>query len=336
MFNVIYALYLKYGSRLDAEGPGYPDGPLQDDLEEEVLGVLVRVVRVPDDVEGTPPGQHLVEQHAQRPPVHREGVVLPAQDLRRDVVGGAAEGGGGVSLPDALLAHAVVGQLDVALVVQEDVVQLEVSVDDAALVEEVECQADLGRVESGVLLRESALALHVEHEVPAAHELDDEEEPARRLEARVQPDQERVVGGRLEDVLLRLHPVDVLVVRHQLLLDDLHGVDALRRLELHHQHLGVAAPPDHAHQLKVGERHHGRGGVSLGLGLGGAGRGGEDLLHGGDLVPSRRPVRAASPVLDLGDDGALRAAVAVALGKVRNLRRTAIQGGEWRGDNNAK
>lgn len=60
-----------------------------------------------------------------------EAVVLAAQDLGRDVVRGAAEGGGGVTGPDAFLAHAVVGQFDVALVVQQDVVQLEIAVDDA-------------------------------------------------------------------------------------------------------------------------------------------------------------------------------------------------------------
>ena len=139
-----------------------------------------------------------------------EAVVLAAQDLGRDVVGRAAEGGGGVAGADALLAHAVVGELDVALVVEEDVVQLQIAVDDALLVEEVERQRDLGRVEAGVLLGQAPLALHVEHQVAAAHELDDEEEARRRLEARVQPHQKRVVRRRLEDVLLRLHPVNVL------------------------------------------------------------------------------------------------------------------------------
>ena len=75
---------------------------------------------------------------------------------------------------------------------------------------EVEREADLRGVEPRVFLRQTALALHVEHEVAAAHELDDEEEPRRRLEAAVQAHQERVVRRRLEDVLLRLDPVNVL------------------------------------------------------------------------------------------------------------------------------
>ena len=64
-------------------------------------------------------------------PVDGEGVVLATEDLRRDVVGRAAEGGGGVVPADALLAHSVVGQLDVNLVIQQHVVQLQVYVDYA-------------------------------------------------------------------------------------------------------------------------------------------------------------------------------------------------------------
>ena len=46
------------------------------------------------------------------------------------VVGRAAEGGRRLSGADILLSHAVVGQLDVALVVEQDVVQLKVPVND--------------------------------------------------------------------------------------------------------------------------------------------------------------------------------------------------------------
>ena len=46
------------------------------------------------------------------------------------VVGRSAEGGRRLSGADILLSHAVVGQLDVALVVEQDVVQLKVPVND--------------------------------------------------------------------------------------------------------------------------------------------------------------------------------------------------------------
>ena len=117
------------------------------------------------------------------------------------------------------------------------------------------------------------LALHVEHEVAAADELDDEEESAGSLEAGVETHEEGVVGGRLEDVLLRLHPVDVLVVGDKLLLDHLHGVDPLGGLELHHQHLGVGAAADDLDHVEVAEADH------VGLVLGDRGRGARALIR---------------------------------------------------------
>ena len=76
--------------------------------------------------------------------------------------------------------------------------------------QEVECEADLSSVEAGVLLVQAPLPLHVEHQVPAPHELNHEEEAGGRLEAGVQAHQEGVVRGSLEHVLFRLHPVNVL------------------------------------------------------------------------------------------------------------------------------
>ena len=62
---------------------------------------------------------------------------------------------------------------DVALVVMKHIIQLQVPVDDTAFVEVVQCQADLGNVEIGVLL-------NVEHQVTASsHKLNHEEHSAR-------------------------------------------------------------------------------------------------------------------------------------------------------------
>ena len=116
-------------------------------LEEIVLGVLVRIVCSSDNVERRAASQHLVEQDTQGPPVNREPVVLRPEDLRRDVVRCPAECGGGVALADPFLAHPVVGELDVTLVVEEDVVQLEIPADDAPLVQVVQSQAYFRAVE---------------------------------------------------------------------------------------------------------------------------------------------------------------------------------------------
>jgi len=49
--------------------------------------------------------------------------------LRRNVIRSSAESGGGHAALDALLAHAEIGNLAVALSVQQDVVELQVSVE---------------------------------------------------------------------------------------------------------------------------------------------------------------------------------------------------------------
>ena len=131
------------------------------DLEEIVLRVLVRVIRGPHNVEGRAAGQHLVEQDPQSPPVYREPVVLRPEDLRRDVVRCPAECGGGVALADPFLAHPVVGKLDVTLVVKEDVVQLQISINDSSFVEIIQCQADLCTVKPGVLFWQPPLSLKI-------------------------------------------------------------------------------------------------------------------------------------------------------------------------------
>ena len=106
-------------------------------------------------------------------------------------------------------------------VTNKDIIQFQIPIDDSPLVQEVQCQTNLCRVEPGMLLWQSALPLHVEHQVPSPHELNDKEQPGRRLEARVQTHEERVVGSSLEHMLLCLDPVYVFIVGHQFFLDDL-------------------------------------------------------------------------------------------------------------------
>ena len=50
----------------------------------------------------------------------------------------------------------------------------------------------------------------MEHQVATAYEFDDEEKTRSCLEARVQTDQEWMIGRRLKDVLFSLNPVDIL------------------------------------------------------------------------------------------------------------------------------
>ena len=92
--------------------------------------------------------QHFIEEYSVGPPVHAGPVRLIVNDLWRDVVWSTAEGLGHGPIADVLLAHSEVRNLDVAVLVQHDVVQLEVSVDHAEGVEENNTDGNLGGVKA--------------------------------------------------------------------------------------------------------------------------------------------------------------------------------------------
>jgi len=67
-------------------------------------------------VEGVDPVNHFLDQDAQRPPVHRFPVALVHDDLRRDLLGRAAEG---LGLRRTDLGEAKVGHLELAVGVDQ-------------------------------------------------------------------------------------------------------------------------------------------------------------------------------------------------------------------------
>ena len=69
------------------------------------------------------------------------------KNLRSDVVGRSAKCFGDFLSVDAFLAHAEIGDLDVSVLVEQDVVQLQIAVNDAPAVEEEESDGDFGSVE---------------------------------------------------------------------------------------------------------------------------------------------------------------------------------------------
>jgi hypothetical protein len=81
-------------------------------------------------VKGRVPGEHLVDEHSDGPPVNGFPVALALDDLGGEVLGRAAE------RPRAVLdtlSKAEVGDFDVADPVDQDVLRLQISVHNAAL-----------------------------------------------------------------------------------------------------------------------------------------------------------------------------------------------------------
>ena len=126
------------------DGLGHFEGALAD-FEKEFVSVLV--------VEGGDADDHLVDDAAEGPPVHLLPVALFLDDLRGEVLGGAADGLG--ELVPHELGEAEVRELEIAVLADEDVLGLEVAVDDAVGVEVLECEEDLGGEETSLVLGES-------------------------------------------------------------------------------------------------------------------------------------------------------------------------------------
>ena len=163
------------------------------DLLVDAQGVVV--------VERRVARKHFEDQHAQRPPVDELVVALALDDLWSQVLRRAAEGVGAVADD---LGKAEVGDLDVSLLVDEEVLRLEVSVGDVHGVEVLECEHDLGREEEGDVVGEAAFPPQESEELPAAGVIEEHEHVGGRLEGALEVHDEGVVD-RLEDLLLRLH-----------------------------------------------------------------------------------------------------------------------------------
>ena len=89
-------------------------------------------------------GEHLEHEHAEGVPVDRFIVRLPLDDLRREVVRCTAQRPSDIR---DKFGESKVGELDVSVRVDEDILRLEITVDNVVRVEVVECKGNLRRVE---------------------------------------------------------------------------------------------------------------------------------------------------------------------------------------------
>ncbi|KAL0607182.1 LOW QUALITY PROTEIN: UPF0764 protein C16orf89 [Plecturocebus cupreus] len=125
-----------------ADVGGEPHLP-RDDLLVDLDGLL--------GVEGREAHGHLVGEHPQGPPVHGLVVAFTQDDLGGQILGGPAQG---PSAAPHVLGKTEVRHLQVALLVDEEVLGLQVAVDEVKRVQVLEGQDDLGGIETGMRLSE--------------------------------------------------------------------------------------------------------------------------------------------------------------------------------------
>eukprot|EP00123_Amoebidium_parasiticum_P001659 comp12819_c0_seq1/m.7968 comp12819_c0_seq1/g.7968 ORF comp12819_c0_seq1/g.7968 comp12819_c0_seq1/m.7968 type:complete len:412 (+) comp12819_c0_seq1:772-2007(+) len=198
---------------------------------------------------------HLKHQNAQGPPVHTERVVQLQQNLGGNVVRCAAERGRGVPGLYAVLAHAKVCKLDVALAVQKHVVQLEITVDDALTVKIVEGRDNLSSIELRTGFGEVAVLPDLEHQITTVEVLHHKEKTVVSLEGGVELSQKGAVPSHTEHGLLHFGTLKVIVLHNVCLLEHLDCKHITRALALCKHHLAEAATAQHGQEVEVVEGH---------------------------------------------------------------------------------
>lgn len=95
--------------------------------------------------EGVNPGDHLVDQHTQGPPVDWLAVALVLQDLGGQVFGCSTEGKGSIFYG---LSKSKICKFEISIWSDENVLRFEVTVDDVLGVEVLEDEDDVAGVEA--------------------------------------------------------------------------------------------------------------------------------------------------------------------------------------------
>jgi hypothetical protein len=183
-------------------------------------------------------------------PVHRLVVALRRNYFRRQVVGRAAQRPCDVR---DLLGEPEVGDLEMAVAVEQQIFRLQVAVDDVVRVQVVQRERDLGGVELCDGVGEALGLAQQTKQLPALDKVHDHVQVLGVLEGAPQRDQERVLD-LLQHAPLVVGVLDLLHLDHLRLLQHLDGVEARIVLGLDEVHAPEAAGAERALDGEVGQR----------------------------------------------------------------------------------
>ena len=151
-------------------------------------------------IEGVNSSVHLVDENSESPPVDCLSVALVEDDLGSDVFGGSADGEGS-SLGEEL-GEPEVGELEVAVVADEEVFGLEVPEDDVLGVQVFEAGCDDGPVEAGLVGGEGFDVSEVGEELSAVDEFEDKIEVSGILGESFEGDDEGVADLGVDEIFI--------------------------------------------------------------------------------------------------------------------------------------
>jgi len=139
------------------------------------------------------------------------------------------------------LAHAKIGDSYMAFEIEQNVVQFEIAVNDALLVQEIQSGPDLGGVKTGARFGKSARLLDVKHQIASVQVFHHEKEMRLGLEGAEQMAEVRVPRRQSENFPLDQRALDVVVLENDVLLQAFHRVDAFRATQFGQQDFTEAA-----------------------------------------------------------------------------------------------
>jgi len=156
--------------------------------------------------------EHIVHHGAKAPPINHLSIELAGEGLWGHELHSATKGAGlTLVLICGHLAEAKIREEDMASLVKENVLRLQVPVDDAKVVQVLQGEDDLGEVELAHVLHHEALLLEAGEQLPSTRILKNQVQLPFCLEGVLQVHNERV-GDHAKDITLGLGVLSVLGV----------------------------------------------------------------------------------------------------------------------------
>lgn len=137
------------------------------------------------------------------------------QDLGSEILWSAAEGEG-LGIVRENLGETEICQANVAVLVHEDVLRLQVTIDDVLFVQMANSNGDLGSVELGTFFGETGRISQMHEQFSSSNETHDEEYLRLSLEDVVHSNEKRMIRLH-KDLLLELCALHLIVVQDHIL-----------------------------------------------------------------------------------------------------------------------
>lgn len=212
------------------------------------------------------PDEHLENKDSKAPPVNGPRVRRISEHLRSQKLGGPTKSPRTIPEAHSLLAEPKVGDLHVALRVEQQIIQLQIPINDAVVVQILQAQNHAGRVKNSPRFGEN-VRVDVHHQVSSGSVLHDEADVGLCLEAGEEVHQEGVsdrVGG-LEDALFGEQGLHFVAGDDVAFLQRFYGEVLAGVLVLGEDDLAEVAAAQDADQPEVVHAHARVLGVSSGL-----------------------------------------------------------------------